>query len=190
MNFIFWTLTIAALILLLPIPIKLTLIFDEGIIILKVYNKTVVPSARKNKKKKQPKKKNKKKYIKTPAGERIKKFKIRDMKDLIRFLANTKLKFFLWTDINISYSIEDAAINAIAYGLLSQASAYYHILLKKFFYLKKYKCNVMMTYNENFFKVKSNSIILINLATIIYIMAKIFYTYILRRYKTSKVNLT
>lgn len=186
MKFIFWILAIVALILLFPIPLKINLIYDKGIFTLKLFNKTIIPSKTPNKT--SSKKEKKKKTIETPSGEKIKKFKIKDIKHIIDFLSHTKLKFFIWTNTDIEYSLDDAAISALSYGLLHQLSALIHGILKVFFRVKKYNYNINMKYNENFFKVENSSIILLNLATIIYMVIKISYDYIERREPSSKLK--
>lgn len=184
MKFLFYILAIVALILLFPIPIKINLIFEKGIFTLKIFNKTVIPTSPSTRKKDKLEKNEK--FIKTPSGEKISKLKFEDIKHLLSFLNNTKLKFFLWTNTTVNYSIDDAALNAICYGLLQQVSALLHGFLNLFFNVKKYKASIFMKYNENFFKLENSSIILLNVATIIYMIIRIYYDYIERRDTSSK----
>ena len=179
MKYIFWGLFIFALIVLFPIPLKINLIYDKGILTLKLFNKTIIPSKGKNAKKK--KENEPEKYVETPSGEKISKFKLRDIKDIFRFLMDTNVKFSLKTKIDIEYSIDDAALNAIAYGLIYQVLSTVHILLKSLFNVKAFKTSTKMKYNENFFKFNMTSIVIVNIAKIIYIICFIYYQMINKR---------
>lgn len=177
MSYLVWIISIVAIIILFPIPLKITLVYEAGIITLKLYNHTVIP---------RPKKSPSKKKITTPSGEKISKFKLRDIKDILRVIINSPLRFFIWTDTIISYSIDDAAISALCYGLLSQLAVAVHKITNAFFRTKKFNFKIKMEYNRNYFKINNSSIILINLATIIYIVLKIYYRYIERRDPSSR----
>ena len=188
MKFFLWILAIIILVLLFPIPIKITLIYADEIFTLKIYNKVIIPS--KSKKTKAKKKNKPKVYIETPGEEETSKLKIKDIKEIIDFFINTKLKFNIRTNVDIEYAIEDAAINAIAYGFLHQITAFISTILNLFFKVKNFVPNINIKYNENFFKFKSTSIIFINIAKIICIVIAIFYHYKRGRKNSSfhKVN--
>lgn len=179
MKYVLWGSVIFALILLFPIPLKITLIYDKGIFTLKIFKKTIIPS--KGKKSNKQKKDDPKDYIEIPSSEEISKFKLQDGKDIVKFLVDTKVKFSLRTKINIEYSIEDAALNAIAYGLLHQVTTSIYSLLKCFLKVKSFKPNIEMNYNENYFKFSSTSIVIVNIAKIIYIIGFIYYQYLRKR---------
>ncbi|MEG1256369.1 DUF2953 domain-containing protein [Clostridium sp.] len=175
MKYFLWIISIVTLILLFPIPIKITLIYSKEIFTLKIYNKTIIPSKRKKARKKRKEKP--KKYTETFGREEISKFKLRDIKDIFEFIINSKLKASIRTKINVEYSIEDAAVNAVVYGLLHQFTGYIAVILNLFFKVNDFDSSINTRYNENFFKFKSSSIIFINIATIIYIITVIFYGY-------------
>lgn len=179
MKYIIWIAVIFALILLFPIPLKITLIYNKGIFTLKLFNKTIIPLKKKKSKKKKAGKP--KDYVKTPSGEKIFKFKIQDGIDIIKFLKDTKVKFTLRTKLHIEYAIEDAAANAVVYGLLFQVTSALNSLLKCFLKVKSFKPSIEMKYNENYFNVTSTSIIIVNLAKIIYIIVFVYYQYLKKR---------
>lgn len=188
MKYLLWILAIIILVLLFPIPIKITLIYANEIFTLKIYNKVIIPSEGKKSK---AKKKNKPRdYVETPSGEEISKFKLKDIKDIIDFFINTKFKFSIRTKINIDYSIEDAAINAIVYGILHQITAFISTILNLFFKVKNFVPNINIKYNENFLKFEGTSILFINIAKIIYMIVAIFHRYKRGRKSSSfhKVN--
>ncbi len=166
MKYFLWILAIVTLILLFPIPIKITLIYANEIFTLKIYNKVIIPSKTK---KTRAKNKNKRSdYVKTHNEEKISKLKFKE-----------------------DYSIEDAAINAITYGFLYQITAFISTILNLFFKVKNFTPTINIKYNENFFKFESTSIIFINIAKIIYMVIVIFY-HLIKVRKTSsfdKVNL-
>lgn len=188
MKYLLWISAIIILVLLFPIPIKITLIYDDEIFTLKIYNKVIIPS--KNKKSNDKKKNKPRDYIETPSGEEISKLKLKDIREIINFFINTKLKFSMRTKINIDYAIDDAAINAIAYGLLHQITAFIATILNLFFKVKNFIPNINIKYNENFFKFEITSIFFINIAKIIYMIIAIFHHYKRGRKSSSfhKVN--
>ncbi|WP_197072345.1 DUF2953 domain-containing protein [Clostridium culturomicium] len=179
MKYIIWISVILALILLFPIPLKITLNYNKGIFTLKLFNKTLIPSKSKKAKKKKEEKPND--YVETPSGEKISKFKIQDGIDIIKFLKDTKVKFTLRTKLQIEYSIEDASVNALVYGLLFQATSALYSLLKCFLKVKSFKPSIEMKYNENYFNITITSIIIVNIAKIIYVIVFVYYQYLKKK---------
>lgn len=189
MKYFLWILAIVTLVLLFPIPIKITLIYANEIFTLKIYNKVIIPS--KTKKTKAKNKNKRSDYVKTDNEEKISKLKLKDLKGIIELFINSKFKFTIRTKFRMDYSIEDAAINAITYGFLYQITAFISTILNLFFKVKNFTPTINIKYNENFFKFESTSIIFINIAKIIYIVIVIFY-HLIKVRKTSsfdKVNL-
>ncbi len=189
MKYFLWILAIVTLVLLFPIPIKITLIYANEIFTFKIYNKVIIPS--KTKKTKAKNKYKRSDYVKTHNEEKISKLKIKDLKGIIELFINSKFKFTLRTKFTMDYSIEDAAINAITYGFLYQITAFISTILNLFFKVKNFTPTINIKYNENFFKFESTSIIFINIAKIIYMVIVIFYHFIKVRKTSSfdKVNL-
>ncbi|WP_051823825.1 DUF2953 domain-containing protein [Clostridium sulfidigenes] len=189
MKYFLWILAIVTLVLLFPIPIKITLIYANEIFTLKIYNKVIIPS--KTKKTKAKNKNKRSDYVKTHNEEKISKLKFKDLKGVIELFINSKFKFTIRTKFRMDYSIEDAAINAITYGFLYQITAFISTILNLFFKVKNFTPTINIKYNENFFKFESTSIIFINIAKIIYMVIVIFY-HLIKVRKTSsfdKVNL-
>lgn len=189
MKYFLWILAIVTLVLLFPIPIKITLIYANEIFTLKIYNKVIIPS--KTKKTKAKNKYKRSDYVKTHNEEKISKLKFKDLKGIIELFINSKFKFTIRTKFTMDYSIEDAAINAITYGFLYQITAFISTILNLFFKVKNFTPTINIKYNENFFKFESTSIIFINIAKIIYMVIVIFY-HLIKVRKTSsfdKVNL-
>ncbi|MEG2657180.1 MAG: hypothetical protein RR891_09665 [Clostridium sp.] len=175
MKYFLYAIAIVALILLFPIPIKITLTYLKGIFTVKLYNKTIVPSE--GKKSKKENKSNMKKRVENLNYEDIQKFKINDIVNVFNFIINSKFKGSIRTNIHVDYSIEDAAINAITYGLINQFSGYVAVILNLFFNVDGFNSSINMKYDEHFFELKSSSIISINIATIIYIVISSFYIF-------------
>lgn len=171
MKYVLWCAIVFALIILFPIPLKITLIYDKGIFTLKLFNKTLIPLKGKNNKLPED-------YIKSASAEKKANFKLQNITDIIKFLKDTKVKFSLRTKIHIEYSIEDAAASAIAYGMIYQVMASVYNLLKCFFKVRRFRPSIKMKYNENFFKITITSIVIVNIVKIIYIIGFIYYTYI------------
>lgn len=189
MKYFLWILAIVTLVLLFPIPIKITLIYANEIFTLKIYNKVIIPS--KTKKTKAKNKNKRSDYVKTHNEEKISKLKFKDLKGIIELFVNSKFKFTIRTKFRVDYSIEDAAINAITYGFLYQITAFISTILNLFFKVKNFTPTINIKYNENLFKFESTSIIFINIAKIIYMVIVIFYHFIKVRKTSSfdKVNL-
>ncbi len=189
MKYFFWIITIVAMVLLFPIPIKITLIYSEEIFTLKLYNKIIIPS--KNKKKVVKKNVSHKDNLQEEKKEKPSKFKLRDIKNITDFLVTNKFKFSLRTKLDVDYSTQDAAVNAIVYGLLYQGLAVISTIFNLFFKVKNLDSCINTKYNENYFKFKSTSIIFINIAKVIYMFVSIFYRLNKGRTKSSfkKVNL-
>ena len=189
MKYFLWILAIVTLVLLFPIPIKITLIYANEIFTLKIYNKVIIPS--KTKKTKAKNKNKRSDYVKTHNEEKISKLKFKDLKGIIELFINSKFKFTIRTKFRVDYSIEDAAINAITYGFLYQITAFISTILNLFFKVKNFTPTINIKYNENLFKFESTSIIFINIAKIIYMVIVIFYHFIKVRKTSSydKVNL-
>lgn len=189
MKYFLWIITIVAMVLLFPIPIKITLIYSEEIFTLKLYNKIIIPS--KNKKKVVKKNVSLKDNLEEEKKEKPSKFKLRDIKNITDFLVTNKFKFSLRTKLDVDYSIEDAAVNAIVYGLFYQGLAVISTIFNLFFKVKNLDSCINTKYNENYFKFKSTSIIFINIAKVIYMFVSIFYRLNKGRKKSSfkKVNL-
>ncbi len=189
MKYFLWILAIVILVLLFPIPIKITLIYANEIFTLKIYNKVIIPS--KSKKTEAKKKDKPSDYVKTPNEEKTSKLKLKDLKEIIELFTNSKFKFTIRTKFRLDYSIEDAAINAIAYGFLYQLVAFISTILNLFFKVKNFTPTINIKYNENFIKFESTSIIFINISKIIYMVIVIFYHFMKGRRKSSfnKVNL-
>lgn len=179
MKYIVWFVVVFALILLFPVPLKITLIYDKGIFTLKLFNKTIIPSKRKKSLRKKEEKP--KDYMKTPSGEKASKLKTQDIIDIISFLKDTKVKFTLRTKLSIEYSMDDAALNAVLYGLLYQGISAIYSLLKCFLKVKSFKPIINMKYNENYFKATCTSIVIVNLAKIIYIIVFLYYQFLKKR---------
>lgn len=183
MKFILWGSVIFAMILLFPIPLKITLIYDKGIFTLKIFNKTIIPS--KDKKSKNKLEVDQEETYKTYANKERSKIKLQDGLDILKFLMDSKVKFTLRSKINIEYSLEDAALNAVTYGLIHQIMTWLYSLLKCFLKVKSFKPDITMKYNENYFKFSSTSIFIVNIAKIIYIIGFIYYQYYKKRDTTT-----
>lgn len=98
---------------------------------------------------------------------------LRTLKLVIHMLKNNKHKPTLKLHLDLNYGIEDAALNAICYGLLQILGSNSYRLAKDIFTIRTYKYNIIQHYNQNLLKLKVSSIIQLSLAQIIYVLIKI-----------------
>ncbi|MEG0772883.1 DUF2953 domain-containing protein [Clostridium sp.] len=160
-------LTITSLILLLPIPLKITLSYSGKKAHIKIYNKEINITKR-------VKKKIKKTTVKVT--DKIEEdvihkdfFNPHNIKKILKILKRNKFKFNYKSNISITYSLEDAAHTAIMYGFLNQLLSYLHGFLAMFLNVKDYKYNINPQYNKYYLNFEITSIVFVNLGKLIYI---------------------
>lgn len=147
---------IIVLILFIPIPLKVKINCIDKKLQLFLYNKKL--------KFKAPKYESKKEKRKTK-----KKMKIHFIKDFINFLDKSSVKLNIKTNINIDIGIEDAANLAILYGILNSLNYPVYRLISIVFNILDFKFNIVPHFNNTIFSFKSESIIYVTLAKLIYI---------------------
>lgn len=156
MKFIFLFLMLL-IILFMPIPIIFNVSYHNDLKIY-LYKKSIF-SLEKFKNKSKNKKSKKKKHMNI------------DFKHIFNILQNNKFKPLLNLNINIDYSLNDAALTAISVGLLSATLESICLFLMTFLNLKKSKYNLKPMFiekNEIFLSIKG--IFYLSFANILYIL--------------------
>ena len=173
MNIFLSILLIITLLILLPIPLKITLSYNGKKALFRIYGKEININR---------KDKNKIKEASIKTTDKIEEDVIhedlinpKNARKVIKLLRRNKFKLGLKVHIKIYYSLEDAAHVAILYGVLSSVLSYLNTVLSMFFNVKKYKFNIYPQYNNNYVNFQITSIVFINLAKIIYICVIIIY---------------
>lgn len=187
MNVFFIVLLIALIILLFPIPLKITLTYSGGKAHFRIYNKEI--NLKKKTKKKAEEVTAKQKDALEEATDSGDLFNFKNIKKIIKALKNNKYKFTLKSKISIDYSLEDAAHTAILFGLLNSLLSTTYIVLNMFFKIKEYDFKVTPQYNNYYFNFEIESIISLNLAKIIYMCIIIFYTLKFKDKKNKSIKL-
>lgn len=159
---------ILILILFIPIPLKLKVNYIHKKIQIFFYNKEI--------KFKEPKDESKKEKRKEK-----KKIKIHIIKDFINFLDKSSVKLNINLKIHIDIGIEDAANLAILYGVLSSLNYPLYRLISIVFNIRDFKLNITPCFNKTIFSFKSESIIYVTLAKLIYITLSVIKFYYLHR---------
>lgn len=153
------------LVLLLPIPIKTSILYSEKNLGIYIYNFKLT-------------KKVKKKITvnKTPLHK--KKF-VPILKLGINVLRHNFFKPYIRLNINFMYGLEDAANTAQVYGLLNLMNPVIYKVLGEFFSIKNFVYNIHANFNTKILKFNIKSIIFINLLTILYIIVVFLTKYMI-----------
>jgi len=153
------------MILLLPIPLKIKLIYLNKNLQLWIYNKQF------NLDKKEDRANIKKLNKKLKYKDKIhsKKLNINHYRRILSNLRRNKYKIAIKLYSKINYSFEDAAATAIIYGFLHQASSLAYAILNHFFYVKDFNTEIKAEYNKSYINLEIKGIVLFNFAKLIYI---------------------
>ena len=168
MVWLFVAILILILILFIPIPLKLKVNYIHKKIQIFFYNKEIKFKNPKDKQKDEPKKEKRKAK---------KKIKIHIIKDFISFLDKSSVKLNINLKIYIDIGIEDAANLAILYGVLNSLNYPIYRLISIVFNMSNFKFNINPCFNKRIFSFKSESIIYVTLAKLIYITLSIIKFY-------------
>ncbi|WP_291584173.1 DUF2953 domain-containing protein [Clostridium sp. UBA6640] len=165
MKILFILLLIFTMILLLPIPLKIKLIYSNKNFQLWIYNKQL------NLDKKEDRANIKKSNKKLKYKDKIhsKKLTINHYRRILSNLRKNKYKIIIKLYTKINYSFEDAAATAITYGFLHQASSLIYAILNHFFYVKDFNTEIKAEYNKSYINLEIKGIVLFNFAKLIYI---------------------
>ncbi|MDV4152142.1 DUF2953 domain-containing protein [Clostridium sp. AL.422] len=178
-------LLIIILILIFPIPLKINISFNDGVLILKLFNSRIFSSSngiennllkkllRKTdidlKKETTIKYKNKR-AIKSSPLKRKKIIKKISIKKLYKNISCNKFKPLIRIYGNLFFGIEDAACCAILYGLLCNLPTFLGLILEKIFQIKNIKLDIIPKFNKNTISFGITSIFYFNIANIIYML--------------------
>ena len=168
---------IAIIIILFPIPLKITLKYSKKILEIYVYNKKLMR-----------KKHNKTEPIKKVKVRLEKSFTLSDIRLIINKFMDLKFKPNLTLITHLEYGFDDAALVAILFGLIHTTNSFLYLLLQKFVKVKNINHEVIPYFKEKDLSMKISCIIYANLAKIIYmsIIMLICITRIKLRHK--KIN--
>lgn len=155
-------LLIVLLISFIPIPIKITIIYNNKDLKINIYNFKI--NLDKNKTQQNIIKAKKKKDKKNKRN-----FKISFSK-LIYKLDNSVLKPHLRFKLNLNYGLEDAANTAILYGVLNSFIPFIIRILEIIFKIKKYNFFIKPNLKNPEFNIELNCIFFISMANIINIL--------------------
>ncbi len=165
-------LLILMIIILAPIPLKISIYYSFDNYYIKLYKFTII-SKEKIKKKKQSSNTKSKSHKKKKDSLNI--FDIIHKKYLIQKLYNSKFKPKINLKGNLDYSLNDSAHTAITYGLLSQFTPIFYFVLSIPYKINKFKFNINPLFEDKFLvKFEISSIIFISIVKIIYVLIIIF----------------
>ncbi len=153
---IFFLLTL--MIILFPIPLKITLKYRNKVLEIFLYNKKInqKPSA------KNMKRKHLKKIF-------FVSFSLNDMPLIIQKITNSKFKPILILNTKLEYGFDDAAFVAILFGVIHTIYSYIYLFLQSFTNVKSIDLKVIPHFKKNDINIEISSIIYTNLGKIIYI---------------------
>lgn len=170
------------LLLFVPIPLKVHVLYKNNKLIIRFYKFTIYPSKHiKDMSKTYFKAKEKNKF--TTDFKKI--FDKYIIQEIFHRLCKNKLKPRLKLDFNLDYGFEDAALTGLSYGLLNSIFAPLEHIIYLLFKVKKLQLNAMPDFNGNKLNLEIKSIISINIAQIIN-MSFIIGLIIFKSYKRHK----
>lgn len=166
MNIFTILLSLFLILIFVPLPIKITFLYTETNYYIKIYNHNLLSKSKPKKIKKQTirKKKNKKSYIKTS-------LKSIPPNILLNFLDKNLYKPKIKIKGKIDYSLNDAALTAISYGIISSILPFIYKVITIIFNPKKINLPINPLFKNKFLvNIDINSIIFLSIAQIIYIL--------------------
>lgn len=170
------------LLLFVPIPLKIYVLYKNNKLIIRFYKFTLYPSKHlKDMSKTYSKAKEKNKF--TTDFKKI--FDRYIIQEIFYRLCKSKLKPRLKLDFNLDYGFEDAALTGLSYGLLNSIFAPLEHILYSLFKVKKLQLNALPDFNGSKLNLEIKSIISINVAQIIN-MSFIIGLIIFKSYKSHK----
>jgi hypothetical protein len=164
---------IMLIIILFPIPIKITLKYSNNLLEIFLYKKKIninKPLKKSNKvSANEPNTKSLQIYLKSLVT-----YNLNDLKLISYKIRDLKLNPTLILNTKIEYGLDDAAVVAILFGSIYSAYSFLHKILLNSFKVKNMTCNVIPHFEENDLHIEIESIIYISLSKIIYTAFKIF----------------
>ncbi|MCB2292012.1 DUF2953 domain-containing protein [Clostridium algoriphilum] len=171
---------LALIIILFPIPIKITLKYSNKVLEIYIYNKKL-------KKKKPLNLGLKNNLVSEPKYNFLESMSLNDIESIIYKIKNLKFKPIIILNTKLEYGFDDAAFVAILYGLIHSTYSLLYQILINFVKVKNMDFRVIPHFEKNHFNMGISSIIYINLAKIINITFVICLCLI--KIKHNKVNL-
>lgn len=171
---------ITLIIILFPIPIKLTLKYSNKVLEIFIYNKKIKVKTHSNVVQKTIVKIN-------TRNKFFKSFTFSDFKFIIYKYMKLKFKPTITLNTKLEYGFDDAALVAILFGLFHSAYSFLYLTLLNFAKIKKINLKIIPYYEKNDLNMEVLSIIYISLAKIIY-MAFIMISCLIK-IKHNKANM-
>ena len=145
------------IIILFPIPLKITLKYANKTLEVFIYNKKLKTKAV-----------SKSDLQNLPEINLFKSFKLEDMKLIYYRVKKLNLKFSLSLNTKLEYGFDDAALVAISFGLIHSAYSFLYSFLMNYVAVKKVSLKVIPHFEENDFNMETLGIIYMNLVKVIY----------------------
>ena len=161
--------TIILIFIFIPIPIKIQIEFSNNNFLLRLYNYRIF-SSKKGIENKFIRKNLSKDSSSKKKSKKIKNKKRISIKNLYYYISKNKYKPKLKITSSLTYGIEDAAICAMLYGIISNIPNLLYFLLSIIFKVKKLHFNIQPKFNTNLLSFYICSIFYFNIANIIYIL--------------------
>ncbi|MBU5590732.1 DUF2953 domain-containing protein [Clostridium sp. MSJ-4] len=140
-----------------PFPIKLNLKYKENKLSLSLYKKNIEFNKGKAKS-----------FIKKTKSKKNKHKKVFML--ILNKYKCSKLKHKISIDVNMGYGLDDAAVTAVAYGVLNSFFYTLYVLLQDIFNIKDYNIDLEPYFNKNSVDIKICCIIYTNLVQIINVL--------------------
>lgn len=143
--------------LLIPLPVKISTVYDNRLLAIKIYNHKIELQS------KHEVKENAKAAISMDIN----------IKPILKFLQKNRLKPSLRLNLKLVYGFGDAAYTGIFYGIIHAVCPFLIELLKGIAKVKKSKMSINPEFDKSIFNLQISSIIFINLVQVIYIAINI-----------------
>lgn len=166
---------IILLIFFIPIPLIIKIHYSENLYYIKFFNFTILNSNTKIANKINPSSnKKKKKYFLSKIFQTNNKKKL-SISNLYIRISNNRFKPKIMLKCHLNFSLEDAAMTAISYGLLNNIQVLLLLSLEKVFRIKNNVFSINPQFiGKNLLIFTVSSIIYFNIAQIIYILFLIY----------------
>ncbi|OPJ63183.1 DUF2953 domain-containing protein [Clostridium oryzae] len=158
-----WVLIVLLAILLFPIRLKFTTVYENRMFRVYFFNKELNA-----KKKVMEEKANVRNY--NIAHRKFYKIFKENFSTAIEKLSRNPHKIKAAVKFELRYGFEDAALTGIAYGLFNGINSFIYVYLRKLFNMKDYKFDIIPDFKNPQFNFRITSIIYFNLVKVIYIL--------------------
>lgn len=167
-SFMLWIPIIIVIVLLIPIRLKITVLYEDKFINVYIFNREL---------KLQRKAAEKEANIKNAkrADRLLKKFLPKDISSVIANLSKNRFKPRLKLKLEINFGFDDAALTGVTSGILHSFSPVMYELCGKIFNITTYDYIITPQFNNPVLNFRISSIFSLNLAKIIYMVFIIYF---------------